>query len=146
MVDAGTEEVDADDPDAWWNRDPVDSMPEVIVPGRVEMRMWKPGYGDDPVAYDFAFTWAGGQEADFYYDISMENDGLSPGSSAPFIGTAAWSASGGNVTLTYRASEFGLDGEEVLAQAAPDGDALDRPQTWADLAERIAGFCDQLIE
>lgn len=66
-------------------------------------------------------------------------------SSAPFYGTAAWSDDSDDVEITYSATDFGEEGEETLANAAPNRAALDTLQTWVDLAGEIAGFCDGLI-
>lgn len=139
-------EMDEDDPAAPWNRSPVEGMPETITPGQINIEFWKIGFQDEHVVYDFTFTWDGGQEAEWIWDISMSNPDMSVMSSAPFYGTATWSDASQDVEITYSAPDFGEEGEETFANAAPDNAALDKPQTWVDLAEQIAGYCDELIQ
>ena len=146
MTDIDPWEMDEDDPEAPWNKDPVEGMPDVIVPGPIAIEFWKIGFQDEHVVYDFFFTWGGGQEAEWSWDISISNPGMSVMSSAPFYGTAKWADGSDDVEITYSAAEFGEQGEETLGNAAPDSAALDKPQTWVDLAERIADYCDGLIE
>ena len=134
-----------DDPNAPWNRDPVEGMPAVIEPGQIRMVFWNSDFDGDPVAYDFIFTWDGGRKADWYYDISMENDGLSVMSSAPIGGTATWE-DGVDVHVTVQSSDFDLNEEIVLNGMAPKEDATPEPRTWVDLGYAIAGEADGLIE
>ena len=70
-------EMDTDDPAAPWNRDPVDRMSDVITPGRIAIEFWQNGFDDEQVAYDFIFSWDGGPQADWLWDISASNPGLS---------------------------------------------------------------------
>lgn len=146
MTDVDPWDMDTDDPEAPWNRSPVEGMPEVIKPGRIDIEFWKTGFSDEPVVYDFRFTWDGGQAAEWSWDISTSNPGMSVMSSAPFYGTATWSDESDDVEITYSASDFGLEGDETFANAAPSQATLDKPTTWVDLAEQIAGFCEGLIE
>ena len=134
-----------DDPNAPWNRDPVEGMPAVIEPGRIRMVFWNSDFDGNPVAYDFIFTWDGGRKADWYYDISMDNDGMSVMSSAPIGGTANWE-NGVDVHVTVQSSDFDLDEEVVLNGMAPKEDATPEPRTWVDLGYAIAGEADGLIE
>ncbi len=135
---------DDDDPDAPWNRNPVEQMPTVIEPGRIGMRFWKSHYSGNQVAYDFIFTWGGGREAEWYYDIGMDNPGLSVMSSAPIRGTAKWKK-GDDVKVNYSSVEFGLNDKTTLKGVAPMDDALHLPRTWVDLGQEIASFVDGLI-
>ena len=134
--------MDDDDPDAPWNRSPVDGMPDTITPGRIAIEFWRNGFEGERVLYDFILTWNGGQDTEWFWDISAENPGMSVMSSAPFYGTANWADGSPDVDITYSAAEFDLEGEATLEDAAPDDDALDKPQTWVDLAY----YCDGLIE
>lgn len=52
------------------------------------------------MAHDAIFNWGYGKEADWFYDISDDNPGLSVMSSAPFTGTASWK-NGTSVETTY---------------------------------------------
>lgn len=148
VADREDDELDEDDPDddpnAPWNRDPVEDMPAVIEPGRIRMVFWNSGFGEGSVAYDFIFTWDGGRKADWYYDISMENDGMSVMSSAPIGGTATWE-DGVDIHVTVQSSDFDLDEEAVLKGMAPKQDATREPRTWADLGYAIAGLADGFI-
>ena len=138
-------EMDDDDPEAPWNKDPVEGLPAVITPGQIAIEFWKRGYNDEQVLYDFFFHWHGGREAEWIYDISMSNPDMSVMSSAPFSGTASWT-DGSFVETTYFAGDFGLEGEETILDSAPKDDELSKPQTWVNLAGYIAGFCDELIQ
>ncbi len=138
-------DMDDDDPEAPWNTDPVAGLPDVITPGQIAIEFWKRGYNDEPRLFDFFFHWDGGREAEWFYDISSSNPGLSVMSSAPFSGTASWKR-GSTVRITYFAGDFGLEGKETFPNSAPKDDALSQPQTWVDLAADIAGFCDELIQ
>ncbi|MFM8856516.1 MAG: hypothetical protein ACKOI2_04805 [Actinomycetota bacterium] len=133
-----------DDPNAPWNRDPIEGMPAVIEPGQIRMVFWNSFFDGDPVAYDFIFTWDGGRKADWYYDISMQNDGLSVMSSAPIGGTASWE-DGVDVHVTVQSSDFDLDEEVVFKGMAPKEDATREPRTWVDLGYAIAGEADGFI-
>ena len=148
-ADREDDELDEDDPDddpnAPWNRDPVERLPSVIEPGRISMEFWNNDYNGNPVAYDFVFTWDGGRKADWYYDISMSNDGMSVMSSAPIGGTATWE-NGADVEVTFKSDEFDLDEEMTLAGAAPKDDAVHSPRTWVILGRHIAGQADAFIE
>lgn len=146
MTDIDPWEMDEDDPEAPWNRSPAEGMPETIRPGQIDIEFWKTGFQGERVLYDFTFTWDGGQEAEWSWDISTSNPGMSVMSSAPFYGTAKWDNGSSDVEITYSAAEFGLDDEETFRNLAPDDAALDKAQTWVDLAELIAGYCDGLIE
>ena len=138
------EDDQEDDPNAPWNRDPVDRMPAVIEPGRIRMVFWNSSFDGDPVAYDFIFTWDGGRKADWYYDISMENDGMSVMSSAPIGGSANWE-NGVDVEVSIQSSDYYLDEEVVLKGMAPHDDATREPRTWAHLGRAIAGEADGFI-
>lgn len=147
--DGPADELDEDDPEddpnAPWNRDPVEGMPAAIEPGRIHMVFWNSDFDGDPVSYDFIFNWDGGRKAEWYYDITMENDGLSVMSSAPIRGTANWE-NGADVYLTVQSSDFDLDEEVVLKGMAPKDDATREPRTWVDLGYAIAGEADGFIE
>jgi hypothetical protein len=134
--------MDIDDPAAPWNRDPVEFLPKFITPGRIAIRFWEIGEGDDPTALDFSFTWSGGREADWLYDISDKNPGLSVGSSSPFGGEASW-GNGDDVEITYRGFDAGVEGQETLCGSAPTDEMLTKPPTWVALAKEIAGICDR---
>jgi hypothetical protein len=135
-----------DDPDAPWNRDPVDGLPAVIEPGQIAIEFWeKDRFSGEHVLYDFIFYWDGERKADWFYDISMKNPGLSPMSSAPIGGTATWD-NGVDVDLTVKSDDFDLDEESFLKDAAPKGDSIHAPRTWVDLASLIAGVADSFIE
>lgn len=142
MTDIDPWEMDEDDPEAPWNKDPVEGMPDVILPGRIKVQLWFYLGAEKPMAHDVIFTWGGGRAVDWFYDISDDNPGLSVMSSAPFTGEASW-ANGSDMEITYSASEFGRAGE--LRRAAPKDDALNSPQTWVSLAEYIAGHCNGLM-
>ena len=146
MTDVDPRNMDDDDPKAPWNRSPVEGMPETITPGQIAIEFWKISFQDEHVVYDFFFTWDGGQDVEWSWDISTSNPGISVMSSAPFYGTATWSDDSDDLEITYSAPDFGEEGDETLTNAAPNNAALDQPQTWVDLAERIAGYCDGLIE
>jgi hypothetical protein len=133
-----------DDPDAPWNRDPVEDLPELIQPGTIKVTFWKGDFDGPPVAYDFIFTWGGGREADWYYDISPENSGLSVMSSAPISGTAKWTE-GNDVQVEYSSTEFDLNDETTLEGSAPDDGELRNPHTWVELGRIIAGLADDLV-
>lgn len=143
-ADEAESDFDEDDPNAPWNRDPGELLPAVIEPGRIPLRFWKSDFAGGWVLYDFVFTWNGGQEADWYYDISMENDGLSVMSSAPASGAATW-IDGRDVEITYRCAEFDLDDTAPLGRPAPAVDSLELPSTWVSLGSGIAGYIDGLI-
>jgi len=148
-ADREDDELDEDDPDddpnARWNRDPVELLPSVIEPGRISMEFWNNDSNGNPVAYDFVFTWDGGRKADWYYDISMSNDGMSVMSSAPIGGTATWE-NGVDVHVTVQSSDFDLDEEVTLGGIAPKDDATSEPRTWVDLGYAIAGEADGFID
>jgi hypothetical protein len=133
-----------DDPDAPWNRDPAEDLPAVVEPGTIKIIFWKSDFDGPPVAYDFIFTWGGGREADWYYDISPENPGLSVMSSAPISGTAKW-REGNDVEVEYSSTEFDLNDETTLVGLAPNDDELRDPRTWVKLGGFIAGLVDELI-
>jgi hypothetical protein len=40
MTDIDPWEMDEDDPEAPWNKDPVAGMPETITPGRIKVQFW----------------------------------------------------------------------------------------------------------
>lgn len=141
---ARADALDEDDPNAPWHRDPVEGMPAVIEPGRIRMVFWNRYFDGDPVAYDFIFTWDGGRKADWFYDVSIENGGLSVMSSAPIGGTANWE-NGVDVHVTVQSSDFDLDEEVVLTGMAPKDDATHEPRTWADLGRAVAGRADGFI-
>lgn len=145
QADDVDEEDPEDDPNAPWNRDPVEGMPAVIEPGRIRMVFWNRYFDGNPVAYDFIFTWDGGRKADWYYDISMDNDGMSVMSSAPIRGTANWE-NGADVHITVQSSAFDLDEKVVLKGMAPQDGAASEPRTWVDLGYAIAGEADGFIE
>ena len=105
---------------------------------------WNSSFDGDPVAYDFIFTWDGGRKADWYYDISMENDGMSVMSSAPIGGSANWE-NGVDVEVSIQSSDYYLDEEVVLKGMAPHDDATREPRTWAHLGRAIAGEADGFI-
>ena len=134
-----------DDPDAPWNQDPVESMPAIIEPGEICMELWNNDSEGNPVAYDFIFSWGGGREADWFYDISMRNGGMSVMSSAPIGGTATWE-NGADVEVTFKSDEFELDEEMTLGGRAPKDDALHSPRTWVDLGRYIAGVAEGFIQ
>lgn len=149
IADREDDQLDEDDPEedptAPWNRDPVEDMPAVIEPGRIPTVLWNSHFDGDPVAYDFIFTWDGGRKADWYYDISMENVGMSVMSSAPIGGAATWE-DGVDVYVTVQSSDFDLDEEVVLKGMAPQEDATREPRTWVDLGYAIAGEADGFIK
>ena len=146
MTDIDPWEMDEDDPAAPWNRSPAEEMPETITPGQIDIEFWKTGFEGERVLYEFTFNWGGGQQAEWSWDISTSNPGMSVMSSAPFYGTAKWDDDSGDVEISYSAPDFGEEGDETFGNAAPDSSALAKPQTWVDLAERIADYCDGLIE
>jgi hypothetical protein len=135
----------APDPDPW-DEDPADQLPEVITPGKFSLDLWHMNSWDDNyTANRVWFTWAGGREVEWVEDISPETPSLSVMSSAPTWGIASW-ANGIDVKTTYESSDFDLDGEEVLAGAAPTSDKPDSdegmrdPKNWVRLAEEIVGL------
>lgn len=134
-----------DDPNAPWNRDPVERMPAVIEPGQIFIEFWKNDFDGNPVAYDFVFNWDGGHTATWYYDISMSNDGMSVMSSAPIRGNVTWE-NGVDVYVTIQSNEFDLDEEVTFAGRAPKDDAIQAPRTWVTLGRAIAGTADGYIE
>jgi hypothetical protein len=134
-----------DDPDAPWNRDPVEGLPAIIEPGRIPIKFWNDDFDGNPVVYDFIFTWDGGRKADWFYDISMDNEGMSVMSSAPIGGTANWE-NGVDVHVTFQSCVFVLDEEATLGGIAPKDDATSEPRTWVDLGYAIAGEADGFIE
>ncbi len=146
MLDIDPWSVDKDDPEAPWNRRPVEDMPETIRPGKIDILLWTIGVEVEPVAYEVTFTWHGGQAVDWCWDISDSNVGLSIMSSAPWYGTATWSDGCDAVEITYSADHFGLEGAVSLPNAAPNSQGLDQPQTWVDLAEKISNYCYGLIQ
>jgi hypothetical protein len=142
----GEDEFDDDDPNAPWNRDPAEGLPAKIEPGRIAMEFWeKNRFNGNQVVYDFIFTWHGGRQAEWYYDISIANAGMSVMSSAPIGGTATWE-NGTDVEVTFKSDEFDLNEEMTLGGAAPKDDAVHSPRTWVDLGRYIAGEADALIE
>ena len=144
MTDIDPWDMDEDDPEAPWNKDPVEGMPDVITPGRIKVQLWFYLGGEEQMAHDVIFNWGGGKVADWFYDISDDNPGLSVMSSSPFTGEASWE-NGSDVEIKYTASEFGPAGEQTLGGAAPKDDALNSPQTWVNLATFIAGCCNGLM-
>lgn len=146
MTDIDPWEMDADDPKAPWNRDPVEGLPDTITPGQINIEFWKTGFEDEPVLYEFTFTWGGGNEAEWCWDISTSNPGMSVMSSAPFYGTATWSDGSSDVEITYSSPDFGEEGEETISGGSPTETTAAKPQTWVDLAGRIADYCDSLIQ
>ncbi|WP_059015782.1 hypothetical protein [Mycobacterium sp. M26] len=84
MTDVDPWEMDDDDPDAPWNRNPAERMPETITPGQIHIEFWSIGFQDEHVVHDFTFTWDGELEAEWLWDISSSNPGMSVMSSAPF--------------------------------------------------------------
>lgn len=133
------------DPNAPWNRDPVDGLPAVIEPGRIAIEFWqKERFSGEHVLYDFIFHWDGGRKAEWFYDISMQNPGLSPMSSAPIGGTATWE-NGVDVHVTVKSDDFDLDEEIFLKDAAPKSDSIHTPRTWVDLGYEIADNAEDLL-
>ena len=139
------DEIDEDDPDTPWNRDPVEGLPAVIEPGRISIKFWNDDFDGNQVGYDYIFTWDGGRTADWFYDISMDNEGMSVMSSAPIGGTASWE-NGVDVHVTVQSSDFDLDEEVTLGGIAPKDDATSEPRIWVDLGYAIAGEADGFIE
>lgn len=140
------DEFDADDPNAPWKRDPVDGLPAVIEPGRIAMEFWwRDHFNGEHVLYDFIFYWHGGQEAEWFYDISMRNPGLSPMSSAPIGGSATWE-DGVDVLVTVKSDDFDLDEEVMLPGSAPNNDSIGAPRTWVDLGYEIARVAEGFLE
>lgn len=133
-----------DDPDAPWNRDPAEGLPALIEPGTIKITFWKGDFDGPPVAYVFIFTWGGGREAGWYYDISPENPGLSVMSSAPISGTAKWTE-GDDVQVEYSSTEFDLNDETTPERLAPNDDELRNPRAWVKLGGMIAGLVDERL-
>jgi hypothetical protein len=131
-----------------WEEDPVPQLPDVIEPGQVAMTLWSIAPDGTPAAWDVSFTWHGSRSAEWYQDISPAGGDLSPLSSSPTTGTAAWS-NGRDVDVVYHWADEGLDGEGVLAGMAPTSDnpesdhGMRDPRNWVRLAQAIIGFLYQ---
>jgi hypothetical protein len=137
--------VEVIDFDAERRQHALEQLPEVVEPGRISFTRWSTVGEGDAVAYDFSFTWDGKREAEWDEDISLSNGSLSPASSAPIWGTAAW-PNGRDVELTYDWPDVGKEGETVLVGAAPtssdpDSDQGTRdPEQWIRLADELLEF------
>lgn len=125
--------------------DPLKQLPQAIDPGQISITLW---WGSN--AHDVVFNWDGGREVEWYQDISDDNPGLSPMSSAPVCGSAAWTNCK-DLHLTYSSLDFGIEGEDVLEGEAPtvgasDPDqAIHEPQRWVDFADTILRFVRGLL-
>lgn len=116
-----------------WDEDPVDQLPSVVEPGRINLTLWTSALGGDPQAYDISFNWDGDDTAEWFEDISPETGALSPASSSPVWGVVSW-PDGNDVVLTYTWGDFGMRGYRRLAGMAPSaGD----PQRWVNLGEAL---------
>lgn len=113
-----------------WQEDPADQLPSEITPGQFTITLWTTALGGDPVAHDVSFTWDGSQTAEWYEDISSQNDGLSVMSSSPVGGVLAW-PNGKDVLLTFRWGDLGLEGHDRFSNLAPakSGNVSD-PDDW----------------
>lgn len=98
-----------------WQEDPADQLPSEITPGQFTITLWTTALGGDPVAHDVSFTWDGSQTADWYEDISWQNDELSVMSSSPVSGVLAW-PNGTDVLLTFRWGDLGLEGHDRFVE------------------------------
>jgi hypothetical protein len=128
-----------------WDEDSVDQLPPVIEPGPIGFTLWSTFGGGEPVADDIFFRWDGHRAAEWRQDISPATGNLSPTSSSPITGTAAW-PNGQDVELTYHWSEIGKEGEGVLVGVAPTSDHPDSdqgardPQQWIRLGDALIEF------
>jgi hypothetical protein len=124
---------------------PLKQLPHVIDPGQIRLTLW---WGS--TAHDVVFKWDGEREAEWHVDISDDNPGLSPMSSAPVWGTAAWTNCK-DLYVTYSSLAFGIEGEDVLegeaptAGAAEPDQAIHEPQRWVNFAENILCFVRGLL-
>jgi hypothetical protein len=128
-----------------WQEDPLDQLPSVIEPGHISFTLWSSALGGERVAYDVSFTWDGERAAEWYEDISMVNDDLSPASSSPVWGVAGW-PDGRDVELTYQWSDLGMLGHDRLPGVAPTKDDPESnagakdPRRWVDFGTAIVEF------
>lgn len=140
-----------DEQAAPWEEDPLNQLPAVVEPGRINLVLWSLHASDSMKAYDVHFIWDGGMAAQWYNDISSENEGLSVMSSAPISGTVTWGG-GDDLRVTYRSSDLGLYGESVLKGAAPTAGrsdyvaAMREPQVWIAFAETMLEFVFDLMD
>jgi hypothetical protein len=87
-------------------------------------------------AYDVSFEWTGGRHASFILDLSSA-EGISPGSSAPWDGWAAWA--GADLVLAWSSTEDPVIGVTTIEGGSPfHAEVADRsPAAWAVLARTI---------
>lgn len=126
-----------------WQVDPIEQLPNVLGPGKIELTLWTDAFGDGPQAYDVRFNWDGHRSSSWYSDISMQTAGLSVMSSSPGRGMLAW-PNGRDVYLTYRWLDFSVEGHDVLADTVPLDDSggmhTTSPSFWISLGYRIIEF------
>ena len=53
-----------------WDEDPVDQLPSVVEPGRINLTLWTSALGGDPQAYDISFNWDGDDTAEWFEDMT----------------------------------------------------------------------------
>lgn len=123
-----------------WQVDPAEQLPDVIEPGQIDITLWTSAASDSPKAHVVTFVWDGAHRAQWYEDISSENEGLSVMSSSPTRGVLAW-PDGADVQLTYSWSDMGLRGHERFSGLAPGDDTpATSPQFWSSLAGTLIDF------
>ena len=87
-------------------------------------------------AYDVSFERMGERHASFVFDISPD-EGISPASSAPWDGWAAWA--GADLVLAWSSTEDPVVGATTIEGGSPFGEEGDErsPEAWAVLARTI---------
>ena len=87
-------------------------------------------------AYDVSFERTGDRHASFVFDFSSA-EGISPGSSAPWDGWAAWA--GTDLVLAWSSTEDPAIGATTIEGGSPFGaEGAERsPEAWAGLARTI---------
>jgi hypothetical protein len=94
-------------------------------------------FGEDSwTAYDVSFERTGERHASFVFDISPD-EGISPASSAPWDGWAAWA--GADLVLAWSSTEDLDIGATTIEGGSPFGmeDAERSPEAWTVLARTI---------
>lgn len=121
-------------------------LPESVTGGRLDFTFTTTQFGSpDPVAFDMRFDWEpGARHATWWQDISGQ-EAISPGSSAPVWGWAAW-RNGEDLLLAMTSDDLELEGWARVPGGAPtsgadpdadDEDTLRDPMRWLQLAKII---------
>ena len=128
-----------------WQKDPTDQLPQVIEPGRINLRLWSPSpYHDEPLECAVSLHWDGNYMVDWYVVTGM---GMSMMSEVSFGGVAGW-PDGTNIELNYTrdSGERGIDRLSSVAPTAGNPDGAKDPRRWVQLARSLVDLTEGLFE